>query len=168
LTVARLSEVNRDDAERRLELFEEFWKEFSSCMRKHASVVDSLDFRVKTKLRYYGKIDFLQGMVARTRDIIDGERFVEASHYVLSSFYSMVENYISFISVVKENRFSRATLLSVLRGLEESAQLCESVVEAFGLSDVDREEARDLLRLARELVLGVRGRRRALIDWFVG
>jgi len=168
LTVARLSEVNRNDAEKRLELFEGFWNDFSSCVRKRASVIDSLDFRVKTRLKYYGKLDFLRGVVARTRDIIKGERYVEASHYVLSSLYSMVENYVSFISVVKRTKFSYATFLSVLKGLEESAQMCESVVEAFGLGDVDRGEAGRLLRLARELVLDVRRWRRTLIGWYVG
>jgi predicted nucleotidyltransferase len=168
LTVARLSEVNHDEVERKLELFERVWNDFSSCIRKHTSVIDSLHFRVKTKLKYDGKPDFLQGIVVRTRDIIDGERYIEASHYLLSSLYSMVENYVTFISVLKETKFSYATFLSVLRSLEESAQMCERVVEAFGLSDVDRGEAEELLRLARELIRDVRRRRKALIDWFVG
>jgi len=167
LTVSHLSEVNRDDAERRLELFERFWNGFSSCMRKNTSVIDFLDFRVRTKLRYYGKIDFLRGVVARTRDIIDGERFVEASHYLCSSLYSIVENYVSFVSVLEGTKFSHATFLSVLSGLEELAWMRECVVEAFGLGDVDLGEARELLGLARELILDVRKWRRALISWFV-
>lgn len=168
LTVARLSEVNQDEAERELKLFEEFWKDFSSCIRKHTSVIDSLHFRVKTKLKYYGKPEFLQGTVARTREIIDEERCIEASHYLLSTLFSMVENYVPFISVLKETKFSYATFLSVLRNLEESAQMCENVVEAFGLSDVDRREVGELLKLARELIRDVRRRRKALIGWFVG
>jgi len=168
LTVARLSEVNHNDVERKLKLFEGFWNDFSLCIRKHASVIDSLHFRVKTQLKYYGKPDFLQGIVARTRNIIDEERYIEASHYLLSSLSSMVENYVPFISVLKETKFSYATFLSVMRSLEELAQMYENIVEAFGLSNVDRGEAGEHLRLARELIRYVRRRRKALIAWFVG
>lgn len=163
LTVARLSKVNRNDAEMKLGLFEGFWNDFSSCIRKHMSVVDSLHFRVKTKLKYYGNPDFLQGTAARTRNIIDEERYIEASHYLLSSLFSMVENYVPFVSAMKKTKFSHVTSFSVLRRLEESAQMCENVVEAFGLSDVDREETDELLRLARELICDVRRWRRILI-----
>jgi len=168
LTVARLSEVSIDNVERRLELFEGFWNDFSSCVRKHGSVVDSLDFRVKTKLKYYGKPDFLHGTVGRTRNLIDKEKYVGASHYLLSSIYSIVESYVPFVSAVEETKFSRVTFLSVLKSLEESAQMCERIVEAFGLGGVDSGEACELLSLARELILEVRRWRRALIGWFVG
>jgi hypothetical protein len=168
LTVARLSEVNQDVAERKLKLFEGFWNEFSSCIKKHTSVIDSLHLKVKTKLKYYWAPDFLQGIVARARDLINEERYTEASHYLFSSILSMIESYVSFISVVKETKFSYTTFISVLRSLEESAQMCENVVEAFGLSDVDHGETGEILRLARELICDVRRRRKALIDWFIG
>jgi len=168
LTVAQLSEIDYDEAERKLELFKGFWNDFSSCIIKHASVIDSLHFGVKTKLEYYGKPDFLRGMVARTRDLIDGDRYTEASHYLLSTLYSMVENYVPFISMVKENKFSHATFLSVLGSLEESARIYENIVEAFGLNDVYRERAGKLWRLATELVRDLRRRRKALISLFVG
>ena len=167
LTVARLSEANQDAAERKLKLFEGFWNEFSSGIRRHTSVTDSLHLKVKTKLKYYGTPDFLQGTITRARDIVNEERYTEASHYLLSSILSMLESYVSFISAVKETKFSCATILSVLRSLEESAQMCESVVEAFDLGDVDREATGELLRLARDLIHDVRRRRKALIDWFV-
>ncbi len=167
LTVAQLSEVNQAEAERKLKLFEGFWNDFSSCIRKHKSVIDSLHFRVKTKLKYYEKPEFLHGIVARAKDIVNEERYIEASHYLLSSLFSIVENYVPFISMLKETRFSYATFLSVLGSLEESAQMCENIVEAFGLSDVDREEAGEHLRLARELICDVRRRRKVLIGWFV-
>jgi len=167
LTVAQLSEVNHDEAERKLELFEKFWNDFSSCIRKHTSVIDSLNFGVKTNLMYYGKPDFLRGIVTRTRYIIDRDRDIEASHYLLSSLFSMVENYVPFISLVEETKFSYTTFLSVLRSLEESVQMCENVVEAFDLSDVDHEYAGEHLRLAKELILDVRRWRKTLIDWFV-
>jgi len=168
LTVTRLSGANRDDAEGGLKLFEGFWNNFSSYIREHSSEVDSLHFRIKTKLGYCGNPDFLRGVIGRTREMIDRERYVEASHYLLSTLCSMVETFVPFISVVKRTKFSEATFLSWLRGLEESAQMCENVVEAFDLRDVDRGEAGDVLRLARQLICGVRRRRRTLIGWFVG
>ena len=168
LTVAGLSEVNVDNVERKIELFEGFWNDFSSYVRKHSSVVDSLDFRVKTRLKYYGKPDFLHGTVSRTRNLIDKQKYIGASHYLLSSIHSIVESYVPFVSAVEETRFSRVTFLSVLKGLEESAQMCERIVEAFGLGGVDHGEACELLSLARELILEVRRWRRVLIGWFVG
>jgi len=168
LTVTRLSGVNRDDAERRLKLFEEFWNDFSSCIREHSSEVDSLHFRIKTRLKYCGNPDFLRGAIDRTREMIDRERYVEASHYLLSIISDMIETFVPFISVVKKTKFSEATFLSWLRSLEESAQMCENVVEAFDLGDVDRREASGLLRFAKGLICDVRGRRKSMIGWLVG
>ena len=167
LTVTRLSGVNHDEAERRLELFKKVWDDLSSCMRKRRSVVDSLPFRVQANLKYYGDPNFLCGIVARAREIIAEENYTEASHYLLSSLFSIVENYVPLISAWKKTKFSYAPFISIMRSFEGSAQMSSNVVAAFGLNGIDSREARELLRTAKELTRDVRRWRKVLIDWFV-
>ena len=167
LTVTRLSEVDHDEAERRLELFKGVGDDLSSRMRKRRSLVDSLPFRVQANLKYYGDSNFLHGVVARTREILTEERYIEASHYLLSSLFSIVENYVPFISAWKGTKFSYAPFISMMRSFEESAQMSSDIVAAFGLNGIDSREARELLRTAKELTRDVRRWRKVLIDWFV-
>jgi len=167
LTVTRLSEVNPDEAERRLELFKGVWDDLSSCMRKRRSVVDSLPFGIQTNLKYYGDPNFLHGTVARAGKILADENYIEASHYLLSSLFSIVENYVPFISARKETKFSYAPFISMMRSFEESAQMSSDIVATFGLNDITPREARELLRTAKELTRDVRRWRKVLIDWFV-
>jgi len=66
-------------------------------------------------------------------------------------------------------RLDYTTLFRSLKGLKETpTRVYEAAVEAFGVEDVTRREAEEVLKLARETALEVRRQRRELIRRFVG
>jgi len=168
LAVSRLHMLDCGDAERRVGLFTAAWDDVSFFMKDNASVLDSLHFKVRSKLGYYGNPGFLRGMVARSQEIIDAGLYAEACHYVLRVLVDLLENYAWLASAVEGVRLDYTTLFRSLRGLKETpTRVFETAVEAFGVGNVSRGEAEGVLNLARETALDVRRQRKDLIRRFI-
>lgn len=164
LAASQLYGLSRSDAERKLDLFRATWEHVASFMKDNASVLDSLHFKVKSKLKYYGKPAFLQGMIARSQEIIDAGLYTEASHYVLSVMVDLLENYAWLVSALDGVKLDYTTLFRFLRGLKETPRIYELAVEAFDVGDVSQKEAEGTLKLVKETVLDVRRQRKDLIN----
>lgn len=167
LTTARLYKLNHSDAEKKISLFKETWGDITTYMREHASALDSLHFKVKTMLGYYGKRSFSKGVVARSCALLKEGMHVEASHYVLHTLVGMLENYAWLTSADEATKLGYTTLLRSLRNSKETRGVYDNVVEAFNVSDVDREEADKTIKLAKETILNVRRQRKDLINRFI-
>ena len=169
LAVSRLYRLSRRDAERRIGLFRVAWDDVWSFVKDNASVLDSLHFKVRSKLEYYGKPGFLRGMIARSQEIIHAGMYAEASHYLLRVLVDLLENYAWLASTVEGIKLNYTTLFRSLKGLKETPmEVYETAVEAFNVRDVTQREAEEVLKLARETALSVRRQRRDLIRRFVG
>jgi len=165
LATSKLHGLSCSDAERKLDLFKAMWECVAPFMKDNLSVLDSLHFKVKSKLKYYGKPEFFQGMVARSKEIIDAGLYTEASHYVLHVMMDLLENYAWLVSALEEVKLDYAALFRSLRGLKEvPTRIYEVAVEAFDVGAVSRKEAEGALKLAKETVLHVRRQRRDLIS----
>lgn len=165
LTTALLYRAaDRRNAERKLDLFREAWENVASFMEDHASTLGSLHFKTKTRLQYYGKPAFLEGMVARSKAIMDTDMFIEASHYLLHTLIDILENYAWLASTVEGKRLDYTTLFLALKDLEKpQTHIYETAVEAFNIKDVTREEADKAIKFAKEKNLNLRQRRKDLI-----
>ncbi len=170
LTVSRLYRVmDRHDAERKLDLFRDAWENVASFMEDHASTLSSLHFKTKTRLQYYGKPAFLEGMVARSQALIGTEMFIEAAHYLLHTLIDILENYAWLASAVKGKKLDYTTLFPALRDLEKPpTRIYETAVEAFNITDVTREEADKAIKFTKEANLNLRQQRKDLIKKFIG
>ncbi len=167
LTLARLQSIDRIEAERKLNLFKEIWKEITSFMDDHASTLDSLHFKTKTRLKYYGKPAFLEGLVARSRAIVNIEVFNEAAHYVLRALIEMLENYAWLVSAEKGVKLNYTTLFHSLMEMEKPPmRVYEAAVEAFNVADADRQETEKAIKFAKETNLKLRQQRKELIKKF--
>jgi len=168
LAVSRLHGLSRCEAERRVSLFRAVWDDVSSFVKDNASVLDSLHFKVRSKLTYYGNPVFMQGVMARSQEIIEAGSYVEASRHVLRVLVDLLENYVWLASAVEGFRPNYTTLFRSLKGLKETpARMYEMVVEAFGVGDVSEGEVEGTVKLARETALDVRRQRKDLIRRFV-
>lgn len=168
LVVSRLYRLGRRDAERRVGLFRAAWDDVSSFVKDNASALDSLHFKVRSKLGYYGKPGFLRGVIARSQEIIDAGMYAEASHYVLRVLVDLLENYAWLASAVEGVKLNYTTLFRSLKGLKETpTRVYETAVEAFNVRDVTQREAEETVKLARETALNVRRQRKDLIRRFV-
>lgn len=167
LTTARLSKLDHHDTEKKIGLFKDTWGDVATFMREHASTLNSLHFKVKTVLGYYGKRSFSKGVVARSCALLDKGMYVEASHYVLRTLVGMLENYAWLTSADEGIKLDYTTLLRSLRDLKETRGVYENAIEAFNVNDVDREEADKTIKLAKETILNVRRQRKDLINRFI-
>jgi len=168
LTIARLYVTDRRNAERKLDLFRDAWEHVASFMEDHASTLSSLHFKTKTRLQYYGKPAFLEGMVARSQAIMGTEMFIEATHYLLHTLIDILENYAWLASAVEGKRLDYTTLFHALRELEKPpTRIYETAVEAFNITDVTREEAGKAIKFAKEVNLNLRQQRKDLIKKFI-
>jgi len=169
LVVSHLYGLGRRDAERRVDLFRVVWDDVSSFVKDNVSALDSMHFKVRSKLGYYRKPGFFRGLIARSQEIVHAAMYTEASHYVLRVLVDLLENYAWLASAVEGFRLDYTTLFRSLKGLKETpTRVYEAAVEAFGVEDVTRREAEEVLKLARETALEVRRQRRDLIRRFVG
>jgi len=168
-TVARLDMLNRPEAEEKLELFKAAWDDISFFMKDNASALDSLHFKARSKLQYYGKPEFLRGMNARAQEIVHAGMYAEAAHFVLRVLADLLENYAWLASTVEGVKLNYTTLFRSLKSFKETpTQLHETAVEAFHVKDITKREAEDLLKLAKDTALSVRRQRKSLIRRFIG
>ena len=169
LVVSRLHGLSRREAERKVDLFRVVWDDISCFMKDNVSALEPLHFKVRSKLDYYGKPGFLRGVIARSQEIVHAGFYAEASHCVLRVLIDFLENYAWLASDVEGVKVDCTTLFRSLKGLKETpTRVYEAAVEAFGVKDVTRREAEEVLKLARETALEVRRQRRDLIRRFVG
>jgi len=168
LRVSLLKGVGYREADRKLTLLKAVWSDVSCFMKDHAPTLDSVNFRVKSKLNYYGRPAFLRGMIARGQAIINSGAYAEACHYVMHTLVDVLENY-AYLASVKENaRLDFTTLFRSLGGLREaSPRVFEAAVEAFEVRDVTSKKAEDTLKLAKETLLHLRRQRRDLVQSLV-
>ena len=165
MKVSMLSDAGYREADRKLNLFRAIWNDISSLTKDHASTLNSVHFRIKSRLNYYGRPAFLRGMIARGQAIINSGACAEACHYVLHTLVDALENYAYLASATEDARLDYTTLFRSLRGLRETPpRIYEAAVEAFDVRDVTREKAEDTVKLAKETLLYLRRQRRELIQ----
>lgn len=168
LVTARLSDVNRRDAEKKLNLFKDAWEDVASFMKEHASTLDSLHFKIKTKLQYYGNPVFLEGMTARSQALMNIGTRAEAPHYVIHTLTELLENYAWLASAVEGVKLDYTILLRSLRDFKKSpTRVYKTAVEALNVESVSQKEAKKAVECAKGTILAVRRQRKELIKKFV-
>jgi len=168
LNTAQLSSIDQQNAEKKISLFRNISEDVASFMKDHPSELNSLHFRVKTRLQYYGKPAFLQGMIARCQAISNSGASIEAFHYVLRTLMEILENYAWLASAVERIRLDYTTLFRSLRNLKKSpTRIYTNAVEAFNLKNISREETERAIKSAKETNLNLRRQRKNLIGNFV-
>jgi predicted nucleotidyltransferase/HEPN domain-containing protein len=164
LSIARISEVNSRDLKKSITFFENICKNTASFGSKHASILNSLHFKNKTMLRYYGKTSFIKGMVARSQDLLKERQYSEAAHYILCTLLDLLENYGWLVSAADGNKFDYKTLFSTLRKSAQNTQLYRSAVEALYLDELTPMDVENTIKTAKEIIHDFRTRRRTLIN----
>jgi len=162
LALYQLFGLSREDAEKRIRFFQTIWDRVATVTKENASVKDSLHFKTRTNLDYFAKPSFLQGVVARTKALVDSNTHAEATHYIFCILLNVLESYVSLASEIRETKPSYTTLCRCLK--ETSHPVYETMVEAFRLEDVTAEEADGAIKLAKETALNVRKQRRILME----
>jgi len=164
LGVSSLTKAGSGDADAKLRLFRMAWGEMKTVAEQNVKVLDTLHFKVKTKLDYYLNPAFLHGFVLRTNSLVASGRVIEACHYVNSVFFDLFESYMWLRAAIAKVKIDYTTLIRSLETLEKSnPRICGYVGRLLGLDAVDKAELAGAIEKTREIVLRVRRERKALI-----
>jgi len=163
--VSQLASVSRLDVESGLSLFKAVWDEVAYFLQEQGSMLDSLHFRVRSQLNYYGNPSFLRGMLSRSQSMTNSGEYDEACHYVRRVLIDILENYAWFASAVEGTRLDYTRLFKSLKMLKEMpSRVYEGIVAAFGVQNLTRKEAEETVKLAKEAILSVRNTRNELLQ----
>jgi len=164
LKISGLSRVDSVNVEGKLKLFKVIWDEMSFAAKHNFGAVESSHFRVKTKLRYYLSPAFLQGMMMRTKSLVNSGSAIEAMHYLNNVLVDMVENYAWLKSSIDEVKLDYTTLVRSLESLEEkNPKNYDRIIDFLDLSDVDKSRAADTIEKTRRIMVKIRKERKVLI-----
>ncbi|MGQ9566004.1 MAG: nucleotidyltransferase domain-containing protein [Candidatus Bathyarchaeales archaeon] len=164
-TVAGLDSLSQDAVEERLSGFKAIWDEIATSVRVNKLFMDTLHFKIRTKLDYYVAPAFLQGMILRSQALLNEGALQEAAHYVFSVLVDMLENYAWLRAYQQNVRLDYSTLFRSLKGLtQKPSSIHKNAIIALGLADLDANNVEKIVALARQIVLDIRGRRKTLFN----
>jgi len=164
IEIVGLSGLSRQRAESMLDSVLAMWKDASLFIEDNSSIVEKLHVRVTKDLGYYGRDSFMRGLVARASSLINDGLFAEAAHYMFRASVSMLENVLWLVSALERKRQDYTVLFEHLGGSEASPkEVYRRAVEGLGIEDVSGREAEESLRRTKEIILGVRQKRKELI-----
>ena len=168
LNMSGLSRRDSVSVEAKLKLFKAIWEEISFTAKQNLRAFESSHFRVKTKLGYYLNLAFLQGMIMRTKSLINSGKAVEATHYLNNVFIDMVENYAWSKSSIGKVKLDYTTLIRSLESLEQkNPRNYKHMIEFLDLSDIDRLRAAETIEKTRKIMLKIRRERKVLIKKYI-
>jgi len=164
LNVLSVNKNYNGSVEAKLKLFKAIWDEISFTAKQNLQALESSHFIVKTKLKYYLNPAFLQGMVTRTKSLINSEKKIEAAHYLQGTLVDLIENYAWLKSSIANIKIDCTTLMRSLKSLEEkNPQNYRHIIDFLNLRDVDKPNVTDTIEKTRRVMLKIREERKVLI-----
>jgi predicted nucleotidyltransferase len=165
LRMTGLVRAENTSVERRLKLFKQIWDEANVTVKRNFSALESSHFKVKTKLKYYLNPAFLQGVILRTKSLINTGKMIEAAHYLNDILLDIIENYLWLKSSIQKMKLDLTTMICSLENLEEKTpQNYEHILEFLDLKNVNRHDAADEIEETREIMVKIRRERKPLIQ----
>jgi len=163
--IAGLDNLDQGIVEAKLSCFKAVWDEIATSAKANRSLLDSMHFKIRTRLNYYITPAFLQGMILRSQALLNEGAFQDIAHYVSNVLVDMLENYAWFKASEQNVRLDYSTLFRSLKGLKQKpSTIHKNAVMALGLESIDAERVGRAVALARQVALDVRGRRKTLFS----
>jgi len=165
LRITGLVRAENATVNRRLRLFKQIWDEVNVATKRNFSVLESSHFKVKTKLKYYLSPAFLQGVILRTKSLIDSGKIIEAAHYLNQILLHMVENYLWLKSSIQKMKLDPTIMIRSLEKSEEKTpQNYRDILELLDLENINSRDAADTIEETKEIMVKIRRERRPLIQ----
>jgi len=165
LSIASLDSLDEKTVEERLGSFKAVWDEISSFTKINAPLLNSVHFKIRTKLNYYTAPAFLQGMILRSQALINEGAYQETAHYILNVLVDMLENYAWLKAAEQNIRLDYTTLFRSLKGFKQKpSTIHKNATKALGIESLDEKHVEKTVALAKQVVLEVRGQRKALLS----
>jgi predicted nucleotidyltransferase len=165
LTIAGLENLNLAQAEEKLSHFKYIWDEMSTFTKTEVSSLNSVHFKIRTKLNYYTTPAFLQGMILRSQALLNETAHQEAAHYLLITLADMLENYAWLKATEQNTRLDYTTLLRFLKGQKQNpSTIYKNATHALGIENIEEKTAEKTITAAKHVVTEVRQKRKIFTD----
>jgi predicted nucleotidyltransferase len=164
LQIAKLTNASQNEVEERLSSFKAVWEEVASYTRTHPQMLNSMHFKIRTKLVYYTTLAFLQGMVLRSQALLNEGAYQEAANYLSITLVDILENYMWLKAAEQNIRLDYTTLIRSLKGLQKPSTIYKNATKALNLGSTDENETEKTITKAKQIILEVRQQRRMLYD----
>jgi hypothetical protein len=164
LTIAGIENLNPVQVEEKLSHFKHVWDEMFTFTKK-VSLLDSVHYKIRTKLNYYTAPAFLQGMILRSQALLNEASHQEAAHYLLITLADMLENYAWLKAAEQNTRLDCTTLVRFLKGQKQSpSPIYKNAANALGIENVGEKTAEKTIVAAKQIVTEVRQKRKMFTD----
>jgi len=165
LALTNLFQVEKNESEKTLNYFKEIWDEVSLFVKRNTQALNELHFKVKSKLKYYTSPLFLQGVILRSRALIDAEEYSETVRYLREITLEILENYVWLKAKTEKIKIDFTTLMRNLKEitLEKPNKIYEKTEKMFKVKDVKNEKTGKTIEKAKEIILRIRTERRNFI-----
>jgi len=162
--------VDKSQAGDLMRLFKNVWDHVNTVAKENPQTLQSVHFKVRTRLNYYLNPGFLQGVMKRASALVEAEKTIEVAHYLNDIVLDFVENYASLRSLIDKVKIDYTTLIRSLESLEEKDSAnYRNITTILDLDKVDRIVATKQIEKTREAMLKIRRDRRLLTKkYFVG
>ncbi len=165
LQVAKLDNLPSNQVEENLGSFKAVWEEVSSFTKTNAHLLNSMHFKIRTRLNYYTTLPFLQGVILRSQALLDEDAHQEAANYLFTILVDMLENYAWLKAAEQNARLDCTTLLRSLKGLKQKpTSIHRNATKALNLEDVDENQAEKTITAAKHIILEVRQQRKMFFN----
>jgi predicted nucleotidyltransferase len=162
--MAGFTKADNAHAQTMLTQYKTIWNNIHAVAEANLPILESLHFKVRTRLNYYMNIAFLQGTLKRATAMVEAERTIEAAHYLSSILLDIVENYAWLKSSIDHVKIDCTTLIRSLEGLEQENPTNHKEITAFlRLDTIDRASVAKEIDWTRKAMLKVREDRKLLI-----
>lgn len=165
LQIAKLNNLSQKEVEEKLGSFKTVWEEIASYTKTNTQLLNSMHFKIRTKLNYYTTLAFLQGMILRSQALLNEGAHQEAANYLSDTLVDMLENYMWLKATEQNTRLDYTTLLRSLKGLKQKPPaIYTNATKALNLENTNENEAGKTINKAKQIILEARQQGRILFN----
>jgi len=165
LVIAGLENPTPAQVEEKLSRFKRIWDEMFAFTKTKAALLNSMHFKIKTKLNYYTTPAFLQGTILRSQALLNETAHQEAAHHLLVTLADMLENYAWLKAAEQNTRLDYTTLLRFLKGQKQNpSTIYKNAVSALGLENTEDKTVEKTIIAGKQMVTEVRQKRKMFTD----
>jgi len=162
------NKANPEKAKRNLRLFKTIWEDIKSISQNNPQKLDTLHFKVKTRLNYYLNHPFLHSTMNRVTSMIETGNTLEAAHYLNNLLLDIIENFSWLESAIRNFRIDYSTLFRTLENLNNNGPtIYRNAIEFFGVGTTNSVNSTRDIAAARAAMINVRKSRKLLIKKFL-
>jgi hypothetical protein len=162
LSLSGISNFGSKDVAESLDGLVTVWDEVSSYVNQKREILRGLHGKIRRDLEYYSSSPILEGVTARTQEMLELNNFPEAIIFLQGWMLPLLENYAWVISAVAGEKYDYTSLFRVV-----GESLRDEASRVLGLYTVTERSVGDSLEAVRNYVRNIRLDRRRLIDSYV-